>query len=61
MSETIMGCIVAGAAVSIAIPGIFRHYIQESRRDRVLRGRCEQGAVLEKGAVQTQLKARRIS
>lgn len=45
MDETVMGCIVAGAAVFIAIPVILKHYLRERERNRVLRSLREQTAV----------------
>ncbi|MEZ2355001.1 hypothetical protein [Caballeronia sp. RCC_10] len=45
MSETLMGCIVAGTAVFIALPAIFKHYIRERQRDRILQSLREQTAV----------------
>jgi hypothetical protein len=47
MSETLMGCIVAGMAIFIAIPAIFRHYVREHRRNRVLQNLREQTTVSE--------------
>jgi hypothetical protein len=32
-----MGCVVAGAAIFIAIPAIYKRYSQERKRNRVLR------------------------
>ncbi|WP_248324916.1 hypothetical protein [Caballeronia sp. Sq4a] len=44
MSETLIGCIVAGAVVLIALPAILKHYIRERERDRVLQNLREQMA-----------------
>jgi hypothetical protein len=45
MDETVMGCIVAGTAVFIAIPVILKLYICERERNRVLQNLREQTAV----------------
>lgn len=48
MSETLIGWIVAGTAALIAIPMIYRHYVRERERDRVIRNLREQTVVSKK-------------
>jgi hypothetical protein len=37
MTETLVGCIVGGAAIVIAVPLMFGHYLRERRRGYIVR------------------------